>query len=56
MADGSNHIALVTARERLARFANSWFYRHEIEKAHALAQTASEEECQAELDRLEVRA
>jgi hypothetical protein len=41
-----------TARDRLAGFWNAWFYPHEIEKAHALAETAMEEECQAELDRL----
>ena len=42
-----------TACERLAGFWNAWFNAREIEQAHALALTATEEECQAELDRLE---
>ena len=49
--DGAPQI--VTPRERLAGFWNSWFYPHEIEAAHAMAATASDEECVVELDRLE---
>ena len=42
-----------SARERLAGFWNAWFHRWEIERARALAATATEEEAQAELGRLE---
>ena len=41
------------ARVRLAGFWNAWFRPEEIERARALAETATEEECQAELDRLD---
>lgn len=41
------------AKKRLAGFWNAWFSKSEIDAAHRMAETATEDECRIELARLE---
>ena len=43
----------ISAKASLAGFWNGWFYKWEIDKARAFAGDHSEDECRAELARLD---